>query len=220
MASRYTTIIFDLDGTLMNTLEDLAISANYALRQMHFPSRSVAEVCAFVGNGVRKLIERAVPAGTTAEELEATFCHFREHYAIHCKDHSAPYNGIIRLLEGLAEGNYKMAIVSNKPDKEVKNLNGQFFSQYISVAMGENEMGGIPKKPAPEMVFAAMRELGSSPAECLYVGDSDVDIQTARNAGIDCLSVAWGFRSAEFLLQNGATHVIDEPSQMLAFLAK
>ncbi len=212
--SKYSTIIFDLDGTLMNTLDDLAISTNYALSQNGFPTRTVEEVRSFVGNGVRKLIERAVPENTSEENIKATLLCFHQHYKVHCKDHSKPYDGIISLLSSLKKKGVKMAIVSNKPDSEVKKLNAEYFSEYIEVALGENEKCGIPRKPSPEMVFEAMKQLQSSLSSTLYVGDSEVDIMTARNAGIDCLSVTWGFKSADFLTQFGATQMIDTPSEM------
>lgn len=218
MSKKYTTVIFDLDGTLMDTLVDLAASTNYALDQLGFPTRSINEVRSFVGNGVRKLIERAVPAGITECQLNEVFACFRTHYKVHCKDNSAPYAGIPAVLEQLRALGFKMAIVSNKPDAEVKQLNSEFFANCIGVAMGENEQAGIPKKPSPEMVLEAMRLLGCGMQECLYVGDSDVDIQTARNAGIDCLSVTWGFRSADILASHGALHMVDQPSQLLEFL--
>lgn len=218
MAAHCSTIIFDLDGTLMDTLVDLSASTNFALAQVGLPTRSIDEVRSFVGNGVRKLIERAVPHEASTELLDRVFAEFRKHYAAHCKDHSAPYSGILNALGALQKAGYRMAIVSNKPDAEVKKLNQQFFAQFISVALGENEAAGIPKKPAPQMVDEAMRQLGVQKDECIYVGDSDVDILTAHNAGLDCLSVTWGFRSEEFLLQHGASHIIHTPSQILPFL--
>lgn len=218
MELRYSTIIFDLDGTLMDTLVDLAQSTNFALRQSGFPERSIEEIRFFVGNGVRKLIERAVPDGLTGNQLEQVFSDFRTHYAEHCKDHSAPYLGIADMLDELKMAGIKMAIVSNKPDAEVKKLNFEFFSEFINVARGENEAAGISKKPAPDMVLLAMRDLHAVPHETLYVGDSDVDIQTAKSAGISCLSVAWGFRSVSFLKEHGALHIIDSPSQLITFI--
>lgn len=212
---KYTTIIFDLDGTLMNTLDDLAISTNYALAENGLPIRTVEEVRQFVGNGVRKLIERAVPENTTTEVVNSVLSSFHNHYKVHCKDHSRPYDGILDLLARLKEMGIKMAIVSNKPDGEVKKLNAVYFAEYIDVALGENEKAGIPRKPSPAMVYEAIKQLGVSADTCLYVGDSEVDIQTARNAGIDCLSVTWGFKDADFLAKNGATQMIDAPSQML-----
>ena len=212
---KYTTIIFDLDGTLMNTLDDLTISTNHALSQMGLPTRTIDEVRQFLGNGVRKLIEMAVPENTSEDMIERVITCFLQHYTFHCKDHSKPYDGILSLLSSLKGMGCRMAIVSNKPDIEVKKLNSEHFADYIDVALGENEKSGIPRKPSPAMVFEAIVQLGSEPEQCLYVGDSDVDILTARNAGIDCLSVTWGFKTAEFLSQFGATRMIDSPSEML-----
>ena len=213
--SKYTTIIFDLDGTLMNTLDDLTISTNHALSQMGFTTRTIDEVRQFLGNGVRTLIEMALPEKTTEDTIERTISCFLQHYTSHCKDHSRPYDGILELLSSLKKMGVKMAIVSNKPDVEVKKLNAEHFAEFIDVALGENEKSGIPRKPSPAMVYEAINQLGSEPEKCLYVGDSDVDILTARNAGIDCLSVTWGFKTAEFLSQFGATRMIDSPSEML-----
>lgn len=213
--TKYTTVIFDLDGTLMFTLEDLTISTNHALSENGFPTRTIEEVRSFVGNGVRKLIERALPENSSSEIVDRVHLSFHRHYKVHCNDHSKPYDGIIELLESLKRSGIKMAIVSNKPDGEVKKLNEVYFAEYIDVALGENEKAGIPRKPAPEMVYEAMKQLESLPENCLYVGDSDVDIMTARNAEIDCLSVTWGFKTTEFLKQIGATRIIDVPSQLL-----
>lgn len=213
--SKYTTIIFDLDGTLMNTLDDLTISTNHALSQMGFPTRTIDEVRQFLGNGVRTLIEMALPEKTTEDTIERTISCFLQHYTSHCKDHSRPYDGILELLSSLKKMGVKMAIVSNKPEVEVKKLNAEHFAEFIDVALGENEKSGIPRKPSPAMVYEAINQLGAEPGKSLYVGDSDVDILTARNAGIDCLSVTWGFKTAEFLSQFGATKMIDIPSQML-----
>lgn len=213
--SKYTTIIFDLDGTLMNTLDDLTISTNHALSQMGFTTRTIDEVRQFLGNGVRTLIEMALPEKTTEDTIERTISCFLQHYTSHCKDHSRPYDGILELLSSLKKMGVKMAIVSNKPDVEVKKLNAEHFAEFIDVALGENEKSGIPRKPSPAMVYEAINQLGAEPGKSLYVGDSDVDILTARNAGIDCLSVTWGFKTAEFLSQFGATRMIDSPSEML-----
>lgn len=216
--SKYTTIIFDLDGTLMNTLDDLTISTNHALSQMGFTTRTIDEVRQFLGNGVRTLIEMALPEKTTEDTIERTISSFLQHYTSHCKDHSRPYDGILELLSSLKKMGVKMAIVSNKPDVEVKKLNAEHFAEFIDIALGENEKSGIPRKPSPAMVYEAINQLGAEPEKSLYVGDSDVDILTARNAGIDCLSVTWGFKTAEFLSQFGATKMIDAPSQMLKII--
>ena len=216
--SKYTTIIFDLDGTLMNTLDDLTISTNHALSQMGFTTRTIDEVRQFLGNGVRTLIEMALPEKTTEDTIERTISCFLQHYTSHCKDHSRPYDGILELLSSLKKMGVKMAIVSNKPEVEVKKLNAEHFAEFIDVALGENEKSGIPRKPSPAMVYEAINQLGAEPGKSLYVGDSDVDILTARNAGIDCLSVTWGFKTVEFLSQFGATKMIDAPSQMLKII--
>ncbi len=216
--SKYTTIIFDLDGTLMNTLDDLTISTNHALSQMGFTTRTIDEVRQFLGNGVRTLIEMALPEKTTEDTIERTISCFLQHYTSHCKDHSRPYDGILELLSSLKKMGVKMAIVSNKPDVEVKKLNAEHFAEFIDVALGENEKSGIPRKPSPAMVYEAINQLGAEPEKSLYVGDSDVDILTARNAGIDCLSVTWGFKTAEFLSQFGATNMIDAPLQMMEMI--
>ena len=219
MGGSYKAVIFDLDGTLMDTLDDLHLSANHALNHFGLPERSRDEVCSFVGNGVRKLMERAVPTDFPKERLDEVLSVFRTYYAAHCRDHSAPYEGIQALLQALKKEGVKMAIVSNKPDKEVKQLNEEFFSDCISVAVGENERElGIPKKPSPEMIHVAMIQLNCQPSETLYVGDSDVDIQTAANAGVACASVTWGFRSEQFLLSHGASLLLHHPKDLLTCL--
>ncbi len=209
------TVIFDLDGTLLNTLEDLADSVNAALMQNGLPPRRVQEVRAFVGNGVYNLMVKAV--GSESHPCFAkAFADFKAHYALHCMDKTAPYEGIMPLLRELSEKGYKLAVVSNKFDPAVKALNEQFFAAYIPVAIGEREL--VRKKPAPDSVFAAMKELGSQAETCIYVGDSDVDLFTAENAGIPCISVTWGFRDLDFLLENGAKQIADKPEQIKLFL--
>ena len=204
--------IFDLDGTLLDTLADLAASANYALRKNGFPERSVEEVRRFVGNGVRKLIERAVPAGTPYDDVEKTLATFKRHYTEHSLDTTKPYPGIPDMLKRMKAGGCHVAVVSNKFDAATKALCAHFFFGLVDVAIGESEK--IRKKPAPDTVIEAMRILGVEPSQCVYVGDSDVDIETARNAGIPCISVLWGFRDREFLIEHGATHLISSPKEL------
>ncbi len=209
------TVIFDLDGTLLNTLDDLADSVNAALLQNGLPLRTVEEVRAFVGNGVYNLMVKAVgDVGHPA--FPKAFADFKAHYALHCLDKTAPYEGIMPLLAELSESGYKLAVVSNKFDPAVKKLNEQFFGAYIPVAIGEKET--VRKKPAPDSVFAAMEALGSKAETCIYVGDSDVDIFTAQNAGIPCISVTWGFRDRAFLASYGADKYADTPAQIKLFL--
>jgi phosphoglycolate phosphatase len=216
MMMNKNTVIFDLDGTLLYTLTDLTDATNYALRSMGMPERSLEEVRQFVGNGIRKLVERAVPEGTGEDTLEQTFSIFKEYYDAHCTDHTMPYEGVLELMEQLQKKGYKMAIVSNKVDKAVKELNESFFSRYISVAIGEKE--GVRKKPAPDTVYEALKELGSSKDEAVYVGDSDVDLATAVNSGLPCISVLWGFRDRDFLVERGATVFAREAADVLRIL--
>lgn len=213
---RYKTLIFDLDGTLLDTIADLAASTNFALCKHGYPEHSIDDVRRFVGNGVRKLVERALPKGVSDEEFQATFADFKEHYAEHNVVKTAPYDGIMDALNELKARGYKMAIVSNKFDGAVKSLAAHFFTGVIEVAIGETSF--IHRKPAPDMVFQALKELGSNVEESLYIGDSEVDIATAKAAGMDCLSVAWGFRSEQTLVEAGASRIIRLPSELLEVL--
>ena len=210
---KYKAIIFDLDGTLTDTLEDLYLSVNHALRSSGLPERTLDEVRRFVGNGVKKLIERAVPEDTGQTMLEKCFEAFRAHYVIHCQDHTCLYPGIATLLMALHAKGYRMAVVSNKLQTGVDELARTFFHGVIDVAIGEQP--GIPRKPEPNMVNAAMEQLGVSKDEAIYVGDSDVDLQTAANAGLPCISVLWGFRSRDFLIAHGATTFAETPQDVL-----
>ena len=213
---KYKAIIFDLDGTLTDTLEDLFLSVNHALRSCSLPERSLDEVRKFVGNGVRKLIERSVPEGTKSTVLEKCFEAFRAHYVIHCQDHTCLYPGIATLLMTLHARGYRMAVVSNKLQTGVDELARTFFKGVIDVAIGEQQ--GIPRKPEPDMVEAALRQLCVSKEEAIYVGDSDVDLQTASNAGLPCISVLWGFRSRDFLVAHGATILAEKPQDVLTLV--
>ena len=208
----YDTYIFDLDGTLLDTLQDLATSVNYALRQHHMPEHSTDDIRRFVGNGVRRLMELAVPEGTADPAFEAAFATFREYYMEHSLDTTRPYDGIPELIHELKERGCRMAVVSNKMMAATQELVHHFFPE-IEVAIGEHEAEGIRKKPAPDTVFAAMKQLGQGSA--VYVGDSDVDLATARNSGLPCISVLWGFRDREFLLAHGATTFVEKPCEIL-----
>lgn len=212
---RYNTYIFDLDGTLLDTLQDLAASVNYALRQHGMPEHSIDDVKRFVGNGVRLLMERAVPNGAMNPDFEATFATFREYYMHHSLDTTCPYPGIPETLAELKARGCRLAVVSNKMMAATQELIRHFFPDTIEVAIGEHEAEGIRKKPAPDTVFAALRELGVEKENAVYVGDSDVDIQTAQNSGLPCISVLWGFRDREFLLHHGATTLISAPKELL-----
>ena len=211
----YTTYIFDLDGTLLDTLGDLASSVNYALRSHQMPEHSVDDVRRFVGNGVRLLMERAVPQGAANPKFEETFATFRQHYMQHSLDTTRPYPGIEQTLQQLRHRGCNIAVVSNKLHAATQELCRHFFPDTVQVAIGENEAAGIRKKPAPDTVIEALRQLGAAPDDAVYVGDSDVDIQTARNAHLPCISVLWGFRDRKFLVDHGATTFITHPNELL-----
>ena len=209
------TIIFDLDGTLLDTLGDLSHSVNYALRTHSLPERSVEEIQAFLGNGIRYLMTCAVgDVPMSNEHFEEVFQTFRTHYVEHCLDSTCPYPGIMPLLEQLKARRVKMAIVSNKLHPAVQDLNEHFFKGYISSAVGESEKER--RKPNPDAVLRALQELGSRPDEAIYIGDSEVDLATAENAGLRCGLVLWGFRNEDFLRSlEGVTEWFAKPDEIL-----
>lgn len=221
----YNTFIFDLDGTLLDTLQDLADSVNYALRQHHMPEHSIDNVRQFVGNGVRRLMEQAIPDGAANPDFEATFATFRQYYMLHSLDTTKPYDGIPELIHELKQHGCQLAVVSNKMMAATQQLVAHFFPE-IDVAIGEHEAEGIRKKPAPDTVIAALQQLevgqqpkaNSQKPKAVYVGDSDVDIATARNAGLPCISVLWGFRNRDFLQAHRATTFVEKPADILTFL--
>lgn len=208
----YKTYIFDLDGTLLDTLNDLHASCNYALRTHGMPERSLEEVRQFVGNGVKKLMERAVPDGLENPLFEETLQTFRQHYLLHNLDTTLPYPGIMEMLQQLKAQGKRIAVVSNKFYAATQDLCKHFFGDTIQVAIGERE--DIKKKPAPDTVLEALRQLQVTRQDAVYVGDSEVDVETARNSGIPCISVLWGFRSKSFLLSHGATTFIETPNEL------
>lgn len=210
---QYETYIFDLDGTLLSTLNDLAASTNYALRTHHMPERTLDEVRQFVGNGVKKLMERAIPGGTNNPDFDNTYATFRQHYMQHNLDTTKPYPGIMEMLQQLHNEGKNVAVVSNKFYAATRNLCRHFFAHLVPVAIGERE--DIRKKPAPDTVLEALRQMGVSSKGAVYIGDSDVDVMTAQNSGIPCISVLWGFRDKEFLLQHGATTFISSPQELM-----
>lgn len=214
------TIIFDLDGTLLNTLEDLADSVNYVMKQYNLPVHSIEEIRNYVGNGAAKLMERAIPLGVRDPAYEKMLAAFRQHYRAHCEDKTMPYEGVTDLLGSLRQSGYRMAIVSNKPQGAVGQLNDKFFSEYVQAAMGESSE--VKKKPAPDMVYRALAKLSSDASRAVYVGDSEVDLQTAANVPMTCVSVTWGFRTREQLLAAGAVeeNLIRTPQGLLAYLAR
>lgn len=213
---KITTIIFDMDGTVLNTLDDLTDSVNYVFSKFGLPARSRDEYRQFFGNGIGYAMKCAAPEGTPDSLIEEMIPVFKEYYDIHCLDKTGPYDGIIDLMKELRNSGYKMAIVSNKIDSAVKELNERFFSEYVSVAIGERP--GVNRKPAPDTVFAALAELGSSTDEAVYIGDSEVDLMTAKNSNLPCVAVLWGFRDKEFLIKNGASAFAKTPEDIISYL--
>lgn len=211
---QYHTYIFDLDGTLLDTLDDLASAVNYALRTYGMPEHSRDAIRRFVGNGVRMLMIRAVPDGEQNPKFEEVFETFRKYYMQHSLDTTRPYDGISEMLAALRQRGCRLAVVSNKFDTATKELCKYFFPHSIEVAVGEHEAEGIRKKPAPDTVIEALSQLGVSSKNAVYVGDSDVDLETARNAALPCISVLWGFRDRDFLLAHGATTFITSPKEL------
>lgn len=198
---KYTTVIFDLDGTLLDTLDDLTDAVNHALARFSLPVRTKDEVGSFLGNGIVKLMECA-SEGKCAD-FESMMAEFRSFYGTHCKEKTKPYEGVLEMLATLKNRGIQTAVISNKADFAVKILVEKYFPALLSVAMGENEATGIRKKPAPDCVWGVMETLGATKANTVYVGDSEVDIRTAENAGVDCICVLWGFRTRAFLQEQG-----------------
>lgn len=214
---KYKAAIFDLDGTLLNTLEDLADAVNVALDKNGMPVRTLEEVRQFVGNGIVNLMERAVPMGKDNPAFEQALQDFKQYYGEHCNDKTDLYPGIENILHRLKQSGVRMAIVSNKADFAVRELSPLYFEGVIEVAFGENEAAGIRRKPAPDMVLKALEALHCTVQDAVYIGDSDVDLATARAAGMPCIGVSWGFRGRTFLEQQGADAIIDEPEQLENF---
>jgi phosphoglycolate phosphatase len=212
---KYNNYIFDLDGTLLNSIEDLAASCNYALRSCGMAEYSVQEIQGFVGNGVKKLMERSVPQGINNPLFEQALHVFKTHYLEHNSVYTRPYDGIPELLKTLKSHGKGVAVVSNKFDAATKALVKQYFGDDIKVAIGES--AHISKKPAPDMLLEAMQQLDCNADDTVYIGDSDVDIITAKNCALPCISVLWGFRSRSFLIEHGATVLVSHPKDTIDF---
>lgn len=212
---KITTVVFDLDGTLLNTLTDLHKSVNYMLSSYGFPARTEREVRAFLGNGVRVLVEKSLPNGHK-DMTDECLAVFKEYYDIHKDDNTAPYDGIIEMLSAVKAEGYKTAVVSNKYDAAVKSLQEKTFNGLIDFALGEGN--GIKTKPAPDGVWLALDKLGATKNESVYVGDSEVDLLTAKNSGLKCISVTWGFRDRDELIKVGAERIVDSPSEIVPLL--
>ena len=217
---RYKAILFDMDGTVLDTLRDLNAAANTALAEFGFPAMSLDETRRRVGNGSRRLLELSLPEGTPDDILARILAWYLPYYNAHANDTTAPYPGIAELLAALKTAGTPLAVVSNKPDRTVKELAAIHFPGLLEIAVGENEAGGVRRKPWPDTLLMAAAALGVEPGDCLYVGDSEVDVLTAGRAGMDCASVLWGFRSREELEQAGAKLFFSTPVELEGFVLK
>lgn len=211
-------VIFDLDGTLLDTLDDLCNSVNYSLRTNNFPERSLAEVRTFVGNGIRLLIERSVPEGTSKELIDKTFECFKTYYAVHCNDKTKTYPGVMDMLKELKKNGYKIAVLSNKAQYAVTKLCNIYFNNLLNDAVGARE--NVAKKPSPDALYICAENNNINLNNVIYVGDSDVDVATANNAGVRGIAVTWGFRSRELLIKCGAENLADNTDELLQILLK
>ncbi len=203
-------VVFDMDGTLLYTLEDLTDSVNFALEKCNLKKRNINEIREFVGDGVYKLIERAV--GDNVEKIGECFEIFKNHYSKNSTNKTRPYNGAQETLKKLKDKGLKLAVLSNKPDFEVKKLSKLFFEDIFDISMGETV--DFPKKPNPKSLLSIIKTFGVKEKEIIFIGDSEVDIQTAKNAGINCYSVSWGYKTRDFLVQNGAEIIFDNFSDL------
>ena len=208
----YTTILFDMDGTLMNTLEDMADSVNAILRQLGHAERSLDEVRAFVGNGAEMLVRRAMPDGSSKAEIAQALGLYQPYYAAHCQEKTRAYDGILPLLEELHRAGKQIAVVSNKPEGALRTLCDEYFAGLVKVVSGD--MPGRRRKPWPDMVDAALEKMSADRNDAVYVGDSEVDVQTGKNAGLPVIGVSWGFRGREKLIEAGAETIVDSIEEL------
>lgn len=209
----YQTVIFDMDGTILDTLQDICDGVNVTLDHFGWPARTLEEVRLAVGNGAAKLIQRVAPPDSAPEEVRRALEFYKPYYDAHAQDKTGPYPGIPELVRTLKERGIQAAVVSNKPDESVRRLARRYFPGLFPVVIGDR--AEFATKPAPDSTFAALKALGADPAAAVYVGDSDVDIATAKNAGLPCISVTWGFRSRDFLTAHGAQTLVDTPEELL-----
>ncbi|MEE0970319.1 MAG: HAD family hydrolase [Clostridia bacterium] len=209
---KYKAIIWDMDGTILDTLEDLCDSVNFALKKWGYPERTLEETRSSVGNGIRRLVELSLKDGEANPDFEGVFATFKDHYALNCRNKTRPYDGICEVLDTLKAMGLKMAVVSNKINSAVIELARDFYPQ-MDFSMGE--INGIARKPAPDMVEKALFELGSVKEDAVYIGDSEVDVMTAKNSGLDSISVLWGFRTKEELIKYGADTFAYKPDQLI-----
>lgn len=215
---RFDTVLFDLDGTLLNTLEDIRNAANHVLREMGYPEVTLAQMRGFVGNGAEMQMRRAMGEGAGAADVQRALALYKPYYAAHCQDRTRPYEGVTELMRALKEAGRKIAVVSNKPDEAVRPLVAEHFGTLPDLALGET--ASRRRKPAPDMVDDALAALGAEKSRAVYVGDSEVDVETARNAGMACIAVSWGFRDREQLVEAGAREIAADAAELRALLEK
>jgi len=213
---KYNTIIWDMDGTLLDTLDDLADSVNAALAEFGQPLRTRTEIRSFIGNGVMRLVELSTPGGKENPQFEEIFSFFQHHYAKNCQNKTKPYAGLDRVLEELKRRGCRMAIVSNKTDSAVQSLTNLFFKDTMDLAIGNSER--LRRKPYPDEVLEALRIFGAEKASAVYIGDTEVDMETAKNSCVDCICVSWGYRDRQMLLDKGAKAVADTPEELAELL--
>ena len=213
---KYTTIVFDCDGTLLDTLTDLRNAVNYVLRAHDLPERSVPEVKAALGNGVAHLMRQSLPDSISEAEFNTYLDEFKAYYGEHLQDYTAPYPGMLDVLDTLRTKGYKLAIVSNKIQEGITPLNNEYFGDRLPVAIGERP--GLQRKPAPDMVLQALKELGSTQDESIYIGDSEVDVATAKNSGLLCIGVTWGFRDEQLHKDLGVNHIARKSEDIVTII--
>ena len=213
MIMKYNTYIFDLDGTLLDTLQDLANAVNYAMRKMNYPERTIDEVRRFIGNGIRMLIKRAAPQEISTDDYEKTLAIFTQYYLEHIADFTKPYDGIVEVIKTLKEEGCKVAVVSNKADEAAKKVVKDFFGDIFDLVVGK--MDRFPSKPAPDSVLYVIQSLNADKKNCVYSGDSEVDVQTAHNAGLPCVGVTWGNRDVSELIAAGAEYIAQKPVEII-----
>ncbi len=213
---KFNTIIFDLDGTLLNTIDDLVENVNLVLKQQGYPVRTFTEIKSFIGDGIFMLITRALPKDSTRQEILRCFDIFTNYYLTNMYNHSKPYDGIIELLKELKLRNIKTAVVSNKLDQATQKMCQHYFGDLISVAIGDNKER--KRKPEPDNVLEALKQIGSTQEESVYVGDTKIDVETARNSKLPVVGVSWGYRGRDELSEAKADYIIDEPWQLLEYM--
>ena len=211
----YKYVLFDMDGTVLDTLQDLTDAVNVTISKFGYPEKQGSEIAHFLGNGARHLIAAATGKEDGDGEVDIILKEYLPYYNAHCLDKTGPYPGIIELMHELKAKGVKMAVISNKPDAAVQDLSAELFPELLELSVGET--ADVKRKPAPDMVLKAMEELGAESDECVYVGDTEVDLATARNAGLPCIAVSWGFRSKEELIAAGAETIIDRPQEIIDF---